>query len=76
MIGYEKAGGAGRLPAYERIESTSAMIEATTVPFKSIPGFELNLRLAFDAGKLRGNNFGAQIQLSYSGIFNLKNKVR
>lgn len=72
MVGYEKAGGSGRLPAYKRLETTSAMIEATSIPVKNLPGFELNLRLAFDAGKLRGSNFGAQIQLSYSGVFNLK----
>ncbi len=72
MIGYEKAGGAGRFPAYKRLETTSAMIEATTIPVKKLPGLELNVRLAFDAGKLRGNNFGAQLQLSYSGEFNIK----
>ncbi len=72
MVGYEKAGGSGRYPAYERLETTSAMIEATAIPVKNLPGFELNLRLAFDAGRLRGNNFGGQLQLSYNGIFNLK----
>lgn len=72
LVSYEKAGGYGMLPAYKRLESTSAMLETNILPSKKITGLELNVRLAFDAGKLRGNNFGAQLQLSYSGMFDVK----
>lgn len=74
MLGYEKAGGSGRLPSYKRLESTSAMIEATMQPAKKLPGFEVNFRLAFDAGKLRDNNWGARLQVAYSGGFKIKKK--
>lgn len=76
MIGYERAGGSGWLPAYKRLDTTSAMIEATTMPLKKLPGFEVNIRLAFDAGQLRGNNFGAQLQLGYSGMLKIKKKEK
>lgn len=72
MVSYEKAGGAGNLPAYKRLTNTSAMIETTTSPIKKLTDLEMSLRLAFDAGSLRGNNFGASIQLTYSGEFNVK----
>lgn len=74
MMGYEKAGGSGRLPAYRRLESTSAMIEANMIPVRNMPGLEMNFRLAFDAGKLRGNNWGARLQMTYSGGFKIKGK--
>lgn len=72
MVGYEIAGGSGRLPAYKRLNSTSAMIEATGLPFNKIPELELGVRIAFDKGSLRGDNFGAQIQIAYKGEFNIK----
>lgn len=74
MLSYEKAGGSGRLPAYRRLESTSAMIEANILPIRKLPVLEMNLRLAFDAGKLRGNNWGVRLQMTYSGDFKLKRK--
>ncbi len=72
MIGYETAGGAGRIPAYKKLDSTSAMIEAKGLPFNKIPQLEVGVRIAFDKGSLRGDNFGAQIQIAYSGEFNIK----
>ena len=74
MLSYEKAGGSGRLPAYKRLESTSAMIEANMIPIKRVPGLELNVRVAFDAGSLRNNNWGVRLQMSYSGEFKIKGK--
>lgn len=67
MVGYENAGGYGRLPAFKKKHSTSAMMEARVHPLCKIPEFEMGLRIAFDKGTLRGDNFGAQLQLSYSG---------
>lgn len=74
MIGYEKAGGAGRLPSYKRLDSTSVMLEANVVPIKRIPGLQLNFRLAFDAGQLRDNNWGTRLKLSYSGGFKIRRR--
>lgn len=69
MVGYEVAGGSGWVPAPKRLHSTSAMIEAITFPFKKIPGMEVGVRVAFDRGSLRGDNFGAQIRIGYNGEF-------
>ncbi|MDE6022049.1 MAG: hypothetical protein K2G13_00960, partial [Muribaculaceae bacterium] len=76
MIGYETAGGAGRQPAFRKLNSTSAMIEAMTLPFKKVPLLEVGVRLAFDKGSLRGDNFGAQLQIAYKGEFNLKKSTK
>ncbi len=73
-IGYEKAGGAGKYPSFRRLESTSAMIDASVVPVSKIPGFKLNVCVAFDAGELRGDNWGVRLQMSYSGGFKIRNK--
>lgn len=70
MVSYEKAGGSGRVPDFRRTHSTSAMLEGRWRPLGSLPGFELGLRLAFDKGDLRGDNFGAMLQIGYSGDFN------
>lgn len=72
MIGYETAGGAGRQPSFNKLNTTSGMIEAKALPFKNIPELEFGLRIAFDKGDLRGDNFGAQLQIAYRGEFNLK----
>lgn len=76
MIGYETAGGAGRVPAFRKLSSTSAMIEAVSLPFKKIPQLEVGVRLAFDKGSLRGDNFGAQLQIAYKGEFNIKKSTK
>lgn len=71
MVGYELAGGSGWTPAFKRLHSVSAMVEAVSRPFRKLPGMKLSLRMALDTGTLRGNNFGAQIGVSYDGLFNL-----
>ena len=76
MGGYELAGGNGPMPAYNKLNSTSAMVSATAHPLKKMPQFEIGVKAAFDKGTLRGDNFGAQLQVSYSGLFNLKNSAR
>lgn len=76
MVGYETAGGNGWVPAPRRLNSTSAMIEAKTLPLKNLPGLEVGLRIAFDKGSLRGDNFGAQIKIAYSGEFSIKKKSK
>lgn len=76
MIGYEKAGGAGREPSFRKLSTTSGMVEAKAMPFKKMPELELGLRIAFDKGDLRGDNFGAQLQIAYRGEFNLKKRSK
>lgn len=75
-LGHEKAGGYGMFPVFKRISSTSGMIEANFKPALKIPGLEVGLRMAFDKGALRGDNFGAQAQITYRGVFNLKKSTR
>ncbi|MDE5757063.1 MAG: capsule assembly Wzi family protein, partial [Allobaculum sp.] len=76
MVGYQVAGGSGRLPDFRKSHSTSAMLEGRMQPVRTLPGFELGLTLAFDRGSLRGNNLGARLQISYSGDFNFKRNSR
>lgn len=67
MLSYQKAGGWGRKPGLHRLESTSAMLEAAWQPSANIPALHLKAQVAFDAGKLRGNNFGAMATVSWTG---------
>lgn len=76
MISYESAGGAAQIPAYKKLHSTSAMMEFNTLPINKIPELEVGLRMAFDKGSLRGDNFGAQIQITYKGDFKLKKTTK
>ena len=69
MVGYETAGGSGWVPDYKKSHSTSAMLEGRMQPMTKLPGFEIGLRMAFDKGSLRGDNFGAQLQIAYHGDF-------
>lgn len=74
MVSHQVAGGAGRLPDYRKIRSTSTMLEGRLKLEGGMRGFEIGLRMAFDAGKLRGDNFGAQFQIAYKGDFIIKRK--
>lgn len=69
MAGYQKAGGSGRLPAYRRKGTSSAMLEVRMRPFRRIPGLEVGVRMAFDKGDLRGDNFGTQLRMTYRGLY-------
>lgn len=74
MVSYQKAGGMGRIPAPKKLHDTSAMLEAVWNPAPRIPGLQLKAAAAFDAGNLRGNNFGALLSVSYSGSFKFRKK--
>lgn len=71
-VSYQKAWGSGRLPLATSLENTSAMLSASWTPSDRLKGFSAGCQLAFDAGSLRGNNFGAMLSVSYSGNFSLK----
>ncbi len=72
MVGHAVAGGSGWIPAFKKLHSTSALIEGRINPIRKLPGFELGLKMAFDKGDLRGDNFGTQIQIVYNGDFNFR----
>lgn len=76
MMGYEKAGGNGPVPAYRKVSSLSGMVSVTARPLKKLPQLGVGLKMAFDKGKLRGDNFGAQLQVSYIGLYNIKKSGR
>lgn len=67
MVGYQTAGGSGWVPAFRKAHSVSAMLEGRIRPMVKLPGLEVGLRMAFDKGSLRGDNFGAQLQVAYKG---------
>lgn len=69
MVGYQTAGGSGHVPDFRKSHNTSAMIEGNVRPIGKLPQFELGLTMAFDKGTLRGDNFGARLQVSYCGDF-------
>ena len=73
-VSYQRAGGSGWVPAARRLSDTSAMATAVWTPNDNLKGLTVTLQAAFDAGKLRGNNFGAMIGLAYSGNFSLGKK--
>lgn len=74
MASYQVAGGSGWNPAPRKLHDTSAMLEATWHPAPRLRGLEVKAALAFDAGTLRGNNFGTMISVSYSGSLNFRKK--
>ena len=71
-IGYENAGGYGRIPDFRRSSSVSGMVDASFKPVVKIPELQIGLGVAFDKGSLRGDNFGARLQIAYTGDFTIK----
>ena len=73
-VSYQYAGGTGWVPARRRLSDTSAAVAASWTPSGRLSGLSVSAEVAFDAGKLRGNNFGALVGVSYSGNFNIGKK--
>ena len=74
MANYRRYYGNTFIPALKVTSSVSAMVEAVWKPERT-PGLKIAAQLAFDAGNsLYGNNFGALVSATYSGIFNCKTK--
>ena len=71
MVSYQKAWGDGRRPIGIALHDTSAMVEALWAKGAGSP-WSASLRLALDAGHLRGNNFGAMLTVRYSGALKFK----
>ena len=74
--GYELAGGKGPIPAYRKLHSVSGMLSVKAYLFKKIPRLETSVKIAFDQGTLRGNNFGGQLKITYRGLYNIKKSER
>lgn len=71
-VSYSKSWGAGRRQQAISRENTSMLIECGWDAMQLLPGFSVKGQLAFDAGKLRGNNFGGLLAITYTGNFALK----
>lgn len=67
MVSYQKAWGMGRTPQAHALHDTSAMAEARWEASQLLQGLSVKMQVAFDAGSLRGNNFGAMLAVTYSG---------
>lgn len=72
MASWQEAWGAGRLPQATPLHNTSMMAEAHWNAARLTPGLSVGLKAAFDAGDLRGNNFGAYLSIKYQGNLTLK----
>ncbi|MEZ3591411.1 MAG: capsule assembly Wzi family protein [Muribaculaceae bacterium] len=73
LLSYRKGWGTGTQPLLHPWEDTSMLAECDyRVP--SVKGLRLKAQVAWDAGKMYGDNFGALVSVSYSGIFNIGKK--
>lgn len=67
LFSFRTSWGTPFLPALKRTSDTSMLLEARwRVP--AVRGLRFGGAVAWDAGKLLGNNFGAMVSISYSGI--------
>lgn len=73
MVSYRKGWGSGRIPRSHPVDDTSMMVEASwRVP--SVKGLGVKGQLAFDAGSMYGDVFGACLTVSYDGLFKFKRR--
>lgn len=71
---WQQGWGAGRIPhSYSKIDN-SMLFDVAWDARNLIPGFSVKAQIAFDAGSLRGNNFGAMVGVRYSGAFKFRKK--
>ena len=68
---WQQAWGKGRVPATHCLIDNSASIAATYDAHRLLAGLSISAQVAFDAGSLRGDNFGALLGVTYSGNFSL-----
>ena len=66
---YGAAWGNGRIPYPRTLKNTSALLSARWDASTLLKGLDFSGILAFDAGSLRGNNFGALFSATYRGNF-------
>lgn len=69
---YRRFYGSPQVPALHTTHSVSAMAEVNW-RLTQVPGLTLGALIGFDSGNsVYGNNFGAIVSATYSGIFNFK----
>lgn len=68
---YAQTRGNGREHVPAQLKSTSSMIRIQYDARRILPGLALTATAALDTGDLRGDNFGAQITITYQGALNL-----
>jgi len=66
-VSYQVARGNGRNDWPTTLHNTSAMISALWHADTLLKGLSINATAAFDAGNLRGDNFGFLLGINYSG---------
>jgi len=69
---WQQAWGIGRKPQPICSIDNSMLVDFDWNGARLLPGLRVNVKVAFDAGRLRGNNFGAMLGISYSGLINFK----
>lgn len=69
MVSHASAWGSGRFFYPKALKNTSAMLECRYDAARLLKGLSASAALAFDAGRLRGNNFGGTITVTYTGNF-------
>lgn len=68
LAGYQRGLGRYQMPYYRPRTDFSMMLEAKWDASALLQGLKAKAQLAFDAGKLRGNNFGMLFSVSYTGF--------
>lgn len=71
LLSHRTSWGTPFIPNKEKKHCTSMLLE-TTYKFPTIKGLLIKGQVAFDAGKLTGDNFGARVTLSYTGNLTFK----
>lgn len=67
---WQKGYAMGRTPLPHAKTDFSAMAEVDWHADRLLEGLSVNCRVAFDCGKLRGDNFGMALAVRYSGSLN------
>lgn len=71
-VSHAVAWGTGREHTNDPLHNTSALAGAGWDADAILKGLRAEAALSFDAGSLRGNNFGALLTVSYTGNFSIK----
>ena len=71
-LSWAQARGNGRLNTPKQLHDTSAMVRLDWDASKVCPGLNIAATAAFDAGDLRGDNFGALVTIAYRGLLSFK----
>ena len=70
MFSYTKSKGTIGVPITTPRANYSGMLECI-YNWKNVPGLDIKAQIGFDKGALYGNNFGALLSVSYSGLLKL-----